>query len=182
LISVLLLPLTRIDSIILQTVAQHLESLGFNVRIINDIIHIPFSYYSWDRKQYDADQILEYLKRIFRDILDRENVILGLADVDAFSDSLNFIFGIATKGLGIVFLARLREEFYGRKPNIQLFLERIKKESAHELGHALGLEHCIDRTCVMSFSNSISEVDKKGSIYCEKCKVKLQMSTTNLAS
>ena len=54
----------------------------------------------------------------------------------------------------------------------ELFLSRLKKEIYHEFGHVCGLSHC-KPPCVMSFSNSIKEVDRKSEFYCEKCLRKL---------
>jgi len=43
------------------------------------------------------------------------------------------------------------------------------KEAVHEVGHTLGLAHCTNSSCVMFFSNSILDTDRKKSAFCEKC-------------
>ncbi|WP_236953667.1 hypothetical protein [Methanocaldococcus bathoardescens] len=47
-------------------------------------------------------------------------------------------------------------------------------EFIHEISHVLGLMHCKNKRCVMSFSNSIIDVDLKDWKYCEKCLKKLK--------
>ena len=39
-------------------------------------------------------------------------------------------------------------------------------EAIHELGHTYGLGHCADPRCVMWFSNTLSETDRKGTEFC----------------
>ncbi len=56
------------------------------------------------------------------------------------------------------------------------FFERVKKELLHELGHTFGLGHCQDKGCIMSFSNSVLEVDLKGLGFCSKCEGVLRVS------
>jgi archaemetzincin len=99
-----------------------------------------------------------------------------LVNADAYERGLNFVFGLAMPGLGVgaVFLPRLRNEFYGWEPNEELYMERVEKEVLHELGHLLGLEHCPNPRCVMSFSNSIYDVDRKEARFCERCKAELR--------
>jgi archaemetzincin len=48
------------------------------------------------------------------------------------------------------------------------------KEAVHELGHTLGMEHCPDRSCVMYFSNSLADTDRKGEAYCSRCAARLK--------
>jgi len=43
----------------------------------------------------------------------------------------------------------------------------------HEIGHHLGLEHCHNRWCVMSFSPSVNDVDVKQKAFCNDCKIKM---------
>ena len=65
-----------------------------------------------------------------------------------------------------IYLPRLRQEFYGLKPDKSYFCQRLAKEAVHELGHAFGLKHCENIKCVMHFSNSLSDTDIKRSHLC----------------
>ena len=67
----------------------------------------------------------------------------------------------------------LKQEFYDKSPNNFLLRERVLKESIHEIGHHLGLKHCMRPFCVMSFSQSVRGIDKKEKTFCAFCKMKL---------
>ncbi|MBV9667768.1 MAG: hypothetical protein JO327_06520, partial [Nitrososphaeraceae archaeon] len=41
---------------------------------------------------------------------------------------------------------------YVLKADEYLFYQRIVKEAVHELGHAFGMNHCRNTSCVMHFS------------------------------
>ncbi len=131
---------------------------------------IPREAFDESRNQYVSDALLSWISRRF------SGLVLGLVNADAYTPGLNFVFGQAQLGgrAAVVFLERLRPEFYGRSGDRSLFLERVEKESLHELGHVFGLGHCPDRRCVMSFSNSIVEVDLKGSDFCPRCSLLLR--------
>ncbi|MFQ6038426.1 MAG: hypothetical protein ACE5LV_07400 [Candidatus Aminicenantales bacterium] len=85
---------------------------------------------------------------------------------------LNFVFGEAElEGhFDVISLIRLRQSFYGLPENRGLFLERAVKEAVHELGHTFGLRHCPDPRCVMHFSNSLLDTDRKEASFCTRCR------------
>ena len=53
------------------------------------------------------------------------------------------------------------------------FEARVLKEAVHELGHTLGLAHCPHPKCVMHFSNTVADTDRKGTDYCAACQARL---------
>jgi archaemetzincin len=60
-----------------------------------------------------------------------------------------------------------------RSPDRSLFSLRILKEALHELGHNRGLRHCSDDGCVMHFSNTLADTDRKGPGFCPDCDARL---------
>jgi archaemetzincin len=93
---------------------------------------------------------------------------LVLIDADLDAPQLNFVFGMAQPAhqRAVVALPRLRESFYGRPDQRDLFRQRLLKEAAHELGHIYGLGHCARRACVMHFSNMLQDTDFKSAQFC----------------
>lgn len=134
-------------------------------------IEMPPTAYDALREQHNADILLDHVRRS----MSGNDKVLALTNVDLFHDSTNFVFGEAQYpgNVALVSTCRLDPAFYGHPPNYELLLERTAKEAVHELGHAFGREHCENIGCVMSFSNSIHEVDKKSGLFCEKCRKKL---------
>lgn len=128
------------------------------------------------QRQYDA---LKVKKRLIKHVNNKNYYrILGVMDADIFSRFLNFVFGIADMpknkffGSALISVTRLREKFYRRSENLAQFELRVLKEAIHELGHTFGLEHC-ENLCVMRYSNSLDDTDKKPPNYCEACLKKL---------
>jgi len=102
--------------------------------------------------------------------------VLGIADHDLHVPELNFVFGEAGRKAAVISLTRLRQEFYGMPEDKHLFYRRALTEAVHELGHTYGLSHCSNPGCVMFFSNSLPDTDRKGFEFCPGCKDKLLKS------
>lgn len=139
-------------------------------KILEEIMQIPLDVYDLQRRQFNSSRILAKINNFSKKFgLDR---VLGITDVDLFVPRLNFVFGEAEYGgrAAIISVFRLKTEFYGQNSDNRLLVERAVKEAVHEVGHILGLGHCDNPTCVMFFSNSISDTDRKGVLLCEKCK------------
>jgi archaemetzincin len=101
-----------------------------------------------------------------------EEITLGVTGVDLTVPGLNFVFGLADprNRCAVISLARLYPEFYGQPRDPRRFKERALKEAIHELGHLLGLGHCPDPACIMFFSNSLADTDRKGPGFCQRCR------------
>jgi len=104
-----------------------------------------------------------------------DEFILGVTGVDLTAPGLNFVFGLADhrNRAAIISLARLYPEFYGQPRDPGRFKARAITEAVHELGHLLGLGHCLDPACVMAFSNSLADTDRKGPEFCRACRGRL---------
>jgi archaemetzincin len=167
-----LVPLGSIDKGELTTLASSLgEVFGLPVSI-EPLLKLPSSAYHERRQQYHATTILD---RVRMKTSSGKGRRLGIVDVDLYVPELNFVFGEADifGKAAIISLYRLRQEFYGFSSNRDLFLKRTLKESVHELGHTFGLRHCRNEKCVMYFSNSLMDTDRKQATFCPACRKKL---------
>jgi archaemetzincin len=107
--------------------------------------------------------------------------LLAVTTRDLFIPVLTFVFGHAQLGgrAAVISLARLRQEFYGLPPDPQIFLERAAKEALHESGHMFGLVHCADRSCAMSLSTGVRQIDSKQPRFCAACDSRLRRAVPN---
>jgi archaemetzincin len=125
---------------------------------------LPPSAYDPARRQYHSTPLLRQVARVKPDDAER---LLGVADVDLYVPQLNFVFGEADadRGVAVFSLARLHTDGSDQRARA-LFLKRAATEAVHELGHTYGLDHCTNSRCVMWFSNTLAETDRKGIAFC----------------
>lgn len=106
-------------------------------------------------------------------------IITLLTDLPIYSssdDTIVFMFGEThlKHRCSVVSTLKLKEEFYDRLRDDQLFEQRVIKEIIHEIGHILiGFTHCEENSCVMKFSEDVEEIDNKSYSLCKDCKSKL---------
>ena len=160
-------PLEEIDQGILEELKRRLEEVfGCPVEMKPQTIDLARAY-NPSRKQYLSTTLLSTLGAS-----EKGEKALGIVDVDLYVPGLNFVFGEADMGSGVAIISlwRLRQGRYSLPSNRELFLERAIKEAIHELGHTYGLGHCSDRKCIMYFSNSLMDTDRKQAAFCSKCR------------
>lgn len=170
--SIIRLKPVNVEGWLVAELQNHLKnSFSVKVTIERDVsISSLQAYYDEERGQIRADLLLEDLSKY------TQPISLVIIDADAYVPRLNFVFGVAKPEWGgAVFLTRLRPEYYDISSDKELLLSRFIKESIHELGHAFGLDHCRNMSCVMRFSNSIYEVDAKTHSFCIQCSRWLQI-------
>lgn len=172
--SIQIIPVGEVPQDALEKISKELEEIFSpivkEVRIGAEL-EVPSKAYNAGREQYESGVMLEY---VFSQVsVPEEGKVLAVTLEDLYSGDLNFVFGQAQRPgkVGIISLHRLRPEFYGEKGDRSVFLERAVKEAVHEVGHLFGSSHCEDFECVMSFSNSIVDVDRKNSSFCKDCEI-----------
>jgi len=172
------LAVLRIGTIDEEIVKKILRGLGeafpeAEFTLLESVMPIPKDAYNQTRHQYHSTHIMAKIA----DYIENYVVchVLGVTEVDLYVPGLNFVFGEAQcpGKVALISLFRLKPEFYGQSTDRRLFSERAVKEAIHEVGHTLGLEHCRDSSCVMYFSNSILDTDRKRSTFCSRCSVRV---------
>ena len=130
---------------------------------------IPGSAYDEGRDQYRAEEFIELASRIG----DGEKNI-AVTTEDLYYRRRNYVFGLAYLDgkASVVSTYRLQTSSDGGFSNMsasEIFSDRVRKEVVHEIGHTLGLEHCDNHRCVMNFSPTVREVDRKEETLCGTC-------------
>lgn len=152
------------------------DSLGDKLGVVAQVgpgLETPAGAYNSKRNQYYSTEIL----RVLKDMRPGGTLyLLGVTELDLYVPTLNYVFGEALplRNVAIISLHRLRQEFYGKDADRSILVERIIKEAVHELGHVWGVRHCPNPRCVMFFSNSLEDTDRKSDSFCPKCQAVLK--------
>lgn len=170
-----LLPIGELDGRLLTDLAP---AMANTFRLPCELIPVrfdpEFAYHS-ERQQYHSSEILESMQRYVTQDSWR---VLGVTMIDLYIPILTFVFGEAQIGgpCGVVSAHRLRQEFYGLPPNLEILRERLRKEAVHEIGHTLELTHCDDYQCAMASSHAVEWIDLKQSGFCGSCQARILVS------
>jgi archaemetzincin len=149
--------------------------------VINETLPVLETAFDRKRNQYKSAMVLNQV-RLYSDRSRDFQRLLGVVDADIYSFDLNYVFGEAHSPgtAALVSIWRLKPEFYKDRSNMSLYFLRAQKEAVHELGHTLGVRHCSHSTCVMHFSNSIFDTDKKQNLLCDECYLQAAVAISNL--
>ena len=177
-------PYDQFEQSIADTVKVSIEkTFGFEVEILKSIPVPETAFINVKSPRYQGDSLIRFLKRDKSKAYDH---VIGLINEDISTtkkDAEGKMMEPAYKyedwgvfGLGyrpgpscIVSTFRLNT------PSKELLIERIKKVCNHELGHNLGLRHCIsgDKCVMKDGAESIKTVDHVNLVLCEDCKLKI---------
>jgi archaemetzincin len=170
--TVLIAPIGDFDADVLQTIEKMVREtfhLCYRIEPLLDDIHFAWNA---ERDQFHSTAILAELTE---NIPENVSKILALTHEDLFIPILTHVYGEAELG-GASCIVSTHRLAGGISPTSrrELYLERIYKESAHELGHTFDLRHCKDSQCIMHYCRSITDVDGKANQLCRYCKVMLE--------
>jgi archaemetzincin len=175
--TILISPIGDADRTIIEVVESEIDrvyGLRTETAILLDEVEFAFDN---GRNQYYSTMILE---KLATRAPSHALKIVAIIQVDLFIPILTHVYGEAQLGgkTCIVSTHRLNEG----SPNLLNLTsnDRVAKEVIHELGHTFGLRHCRESNCIMHYSRSIEDVDRKSDQLCRYCKVLLKDELSRL--
>lgn len=159
-------------------------------RFIGDLFSLParvcpnpliLNGYVGSRRQTDARAVLDTLG-IFRQRQEIPGPILLVCGTDLFTEGVASLFGLARphSRVAVVSTARLENSFYGLPECEEDLIDRLVKESAHEIGHLFSLDHCTDPECIMYAPLTLDDLDRKKRRFCPDCRSLLDRAVTRI--
>jgi predicted Zn-dependent protease len=94
-----------------------------------------------------------------------------VTDVDMFAPNSDGVWHhlLPTKKAAVISVKRLREAFYRRKADPKKQRLRLVKEILQAIGRLSGLQDCRDSQCVLSTTQVLQDIDRKGERFCGAC-------------
>lgn len=162
-------PIGEVTGQVKREVSSSLRSVYAADVTLHDPQPIPEDAHDDSRGQYRAEDFIELAERVG----DGEKN-LAVTPEDLYYRRRNYVFGLAYLDgrASVVSTYRLQTSSDGgfsNKSANEIFVDRVRKEVVHELGHTVGLEHCDNHRCVMNFSPTVREVDVKEETLCGSC-------------
>ena len=154
-----LVPFGDVETGALYHLAHELQAIGARTTL-EERVPLPKDARNEKRDQWLGRSFLELLGAFDGDR------VLGVVGVDLFALQLTFILGQAEVGGRAAVISTYR---LAGGVDETTFGERLVKEAVHELGHTFNLDHCDDPRCVMHFSNTLGDTDRKGAEFCALC-------------
>lgn len=169
---IVLVPVGQIEDQLLEKVAQALEDTFQRTTTVHRSLPVPKYAFNPTRGQYHSAAIL---KRVETLRVSEWDSAVGVVDVDLFVPEVPFIFGEADRSTrsAIISLTRLRPETGSSESKRELAYKRLVSEAIHQIGMIRGLAHCPNNRCVMFFSATVQDTDKKGMTFCANCRKRL---------
>jgi archaemetzincin len=94
--------------------------------------------------------------------------------VDLYAHGHSFVFGLADIRGRHAVISTARLDGHGR----DRLHRRALTEAVHELGHTWGLGHDRNPRCVMHFSKTLEDTDRKGALFCRRCSERIEITPT----
>jgi len=173
-------PIGPQDNEVLLLIGREIRNFfGFETEIIPILENIDFAI-DFKRNQYHSTAVLE---KLAEKAPDGTLKILAITEFDLFIPIFTYVFGEAQLGgkACLISTHRLSEALPPMEWE-EAFKIRVVKEALHELGHTFKLKHCKEKNCIMRYSRSIEDVDRKSKELCRYCRKLLDDEVEELRS
>ncbi len=164
-----IVPVGDVDAVVKREASGSVRAVYDCDVTVHDTQAVPAGSYVAGREQYRAEEFIDLAKRVGAG---EKNI--AITPKDLFYHQRNYVFGLAYLGGSgsVISTYRLRTSSDGgfsHQSASDIYADRIRKEVVHEIGHTLGLEHCENNRCVMNFSPTVRQVDRKEETLCGSC-------------
>lgn len=176
-----IIPLGKVRASLIKDVIDGLQSFYHREVIVENTVLLTPDLLAPSKTRYNANAILNKFnssKNILiiteKDIYTFKSIKLPRKFYTAPIKGITMEWGVFGLGLrpGNVCVISSFANRLGKEATPKLLKERLQKVAIHEVGHNLGLDHCIKNSkCLMTDANGTkNQVDQEKMIFCDNCK------------